>query len=276
MALFDDNTILVRKSSGSGTHMSTRNSSKNAVHPKSRKEDPVNVSLQHFTSADSLAHYQGKKGLLKTRPKFVYNIKFKRNQRHFVLGQRMQRDVQVGSYVKVEADRGEDLGIVIGCFPSEKIMPGARMNCRNPDINNSTGNSSPDISLSSAGGSRDFKRVLRLATHDEILLLAVKKKEEDDLLQICKEKILQRGLPMNVVDAEYQFDRHKLTFFFEAEGRVDFRELVRDLFSIYKTRIWMQQLDKSIAGGDGSCPENVKTTTDVDALLENCVNEVVK
>jgi cell fate regulator YaaT (PSP1 superfamily) len=52
---------------------------------------------------------------------------------------------------------------------------------------------------------------------------------------------------MNVVDAEYQFDRHKLTFFFEAEGRVDFRELVRDLFSIYKTRIWMQQLDKNTA-----------------------------
>jgi hypothetical protein len=50
---------------------------------------------------------------------------------------------------------------------------------------------------------------------------------------------------MSVVDAEYQFDRHKLTFFFEAEGRVDFRELVRDLFSIYKTRIWMQQLDKN-------------------------------
>ena len=42
----------------------------------------------------------------------------------------------------------------------------------------------------------------------------------------------------------YQFDRHKLTFFFEADGRIDFRELVRDLFSIYKTRIWMQQVDK--------------------------------
>ena len=42
-----------------------------------------------------------------------------------------------------------------------------------------------------------------------------------------------------------QFDRHKLTFYFEADGRIDFRELVRDLFSIYKTRIWMQQLDKA-------------------------------
>jgi len=65
------------------------------------------------------------------------------------------------------------------------------------------------------------------------------------MLKICRGKVRQRGLPMHVVDAEYQFDRHKLTFFFEAEGRVDFRELVRDLFSMYKTRIWMQQLDKN-------------------------------
>jgi len=52
---------------------------------------------------------------------------------------------------------------------------------------------------------------------------------------------------MIILDAEYQFDRHKLTFFFEAETRVDFRELVRDLFSIYKTRIWMQHLDSNRA-----------------------------
>jgi hypothetical protein len=56
---------------------------------------------------------------------------------------------------------------------------------------------------------------------------------------------------MHVVDAEYQFDRHKLTFFFEADTRIDFRELVRDLFSIYKTRIWMQQLDKNTSA---TCP----------------------
>jgi len=54
---------------------------------------------------------------------------------------------------------------------------------------------------------------------------------------------------MTVVDAEYQFDRNKLTFFFEAEGRIDFRELVRDLFSIYKTRIWMQQVNKDECEG---------------------------
>jgi cell fate regulator YaaT (PSP1 superfamily) len=50
---------------------------------------------------------------------------------------------------------------------------------------------------------------------------------------------------MKIIDAEYQYDRHKLTFYFEAEGRVDFRELVRELFGVYKTRIWMQQVDKN-------------------------------
>lgn len=54
---------------------------------------------------------------------------------------------------------------------------------------------------------------------------------------------MERRLPMRVLDAEYQFDRHKLTFFFEAEQRIDFRDLVSELFSQYKTRIWMQQVD---------------------------------
>ena len=86
---------------------------------------------------------------------------------------------------------------------------------------------------------------MRVATHDEISLLEVKRDEEEELLKICSTKVRQRGLPMSVVDAEYQFDRNKLTFFFQAEGRIDFRELVRDLFSMYKTRIWMEQIDKN-------------------------------
>jgi PSP1 C-terminal conserved region len=144
----------------------------------------------------------------------IYAVKFKRSQRNFVLGSRVNRELKIGTYVKVEADRGEDLGIVVG---------------------------RPDKSFIRDGP----KRILRLATHDEVSLLALKREEEEELLSVCRQKAQQRGLPMNVVDAEYQFDRHKLTFFFEAEGRVDFRELVRDLFSMYKTRIWMQQLDKS-------------------------------
>jgi cell fate regulator YaaT (PSP1 superfamily) len=169
-------------------------------------------------------------------PKVVYVVKFKRSQRNFVLGPRINRDLEIGTYVKVEADRGEDLGIVVGKVSSEKFGFSGRASF-SPALAHSPG-------LGPAGLS-DLKRIIRLATHDEVSLLSMKREEEEELLKICRGKVRQRGLPMNVVDAEYQFDRHKLTFFFEAEGRVDFRELVRDLFSMYKTRIWMQQLDKN-------------------------------
>jgi hypothetical protein len=62
-----------------------------------------------------------------------------------------------------------------------------------------------------------LKQIIRLATHDEISLLSLKREEEEELLKICRAKVHQRGLPMHIVDAEYRFDRHKLTFFFEAE-----------------------------------------------------------
>jgi PSP1 C-terminal conserved region len=166
--------------------------------------------------------------------KVVYAVKFKRSQRNFVLGPRITRDLKIGTYVKVEADRGEDLGIVVGKPPIEKF------NAFSGRASFTAGMGPPP-----AGSPADLKRIMRLATHDEVSLLALKRDEEEELLKICRAKVRQRGLPMNVVDAEYQFDRHKLTFFFEAMGRVDFRELVRDLFSMYKTRIWMQQLDKN-------------------------------
>lgn len=60
--------------------------------------------------------------------------------------------------------------------------------------------------------------------------------EELKTLQVCREKVAARKLPMEIRDAEYQFDHHKLTFFFEADKRIDFRELVSDLFALYKTR----------------------------------------
>lgn len=172
-------------------------------------------------------------------PKIVYNVKFKRTQRTFEIGPRLSRDLKVGTYVKVEADRGEDLGIVVG-------------RVKNPVSRSaSVGGGIGEITASSGAIGGDSKKIIRLATHDEVSLLQMKRMEEEELLNVCRTKARQRALPMKVVDAEYQFDRHKLTFFFEAEGRIDFRELVRDLFSIYKTRIWMQQLDKNTAA---TCP----------------------
>jgi len=196
----------------------------------------------HFNQVD--AHHHAPVLPTRSMPRTVYNIKFKRSQRNFVAGPRINRDLDIGCYVKVEADRGEDLGIVVGKMSAEKFNASAGRASFRPPSSNPTDLGPSGTTPTSAA---DLKRVIRLATHDEVNLLTVKREEEDELLRICRTKVRQRALPMNVVDAEYQFDRHKLTFFFEAEGRVDFRELVRDLFSIYKTRIWMQQLDKNVS-----------------------------
>jgi len=217
--------------------------------PRGRPEQP----LPHYGGA-AAAHVLPATGPSAPMPKVVYNIKFKRTQRVFVLGPRLNRDLKIGTYVKVEADRGEDLGIVIGRVPSDKYLA-SRSSFRGEM------GSLPPPSGVGPGGSADLKRIIRLATHDEVALLTMKREEEDELLKICRTKVRQRGLPMNVVDAEYQFDRHKLTFFFEAEGRVDFRELVRDLFSMYKTRIWMQQLDKTTSA---TCPVAPEEPEDLD------------
>ena len=192
-------------------------------------------------------------GAALTMPRVVYSVKFKRTQRNFVMGPRLNRDLKIGTYVIVEADRGEDLGIVIGKAQGDKYG----FNSRPPF----SAGVAPIHGVASTG-SGDLKRIIRLATHDEVSLLQLKREEEDELLKICRGKVRQRGLPMNVVDAEYQFDRHKLTFFFEAEGRVDFRELVRDLFSMYKTRIWMQQLDKNTSTVSPVVPQMTNQSID--------------
>ena len=181
--------------------------------------------------------------LAKSGPRMVYHVKFKRSQRNLLLGPRVMREIKIGCYVKVEADRGEDMGIVMSIIPMEKFLASNRQRSMTEDsIASSGGEQQPSPASANIG---DLKRIMRVATHDEISLLEIKREEAEELLKICRTKVRQRGLPMSVVDAEYQYDRNKLTFFFQAEGRIDFRELVRDLFSMYKTRIWMQQLDKN-------------------------------
>jgi len=217
-------------------YLMSEGASAHHVMRSSGRSGSIDGAPPHYGNPET-AHHLPTAGTTLPLPKGVYSVKFKRTQRSFVIGPRLNRDLKIGTYVKVEADRGEDLGIVVGKVSPEKQ---GRSSFRG------------EMGMMSApgggGGSADLKRIIRLATHDEVSLLSMKREEEEELLSICRAKVRQRGLPMNVVDAEYQFDRHKLTFFFEAEGRVDFRELVRDLFSMYKTRIWMQQLDKNTSG----------------------------
>ncbi|KAI9502196.1 PSP1 C-terminal conserved region-domain-containing protein [Coemansia spiralis] len=88
-----------------------------------------------------------------------------------------------------------------------------------------------------------IKRIFRVADQREVADLASNKMlDEQNALMMCQSKVQQRKLSMCVVDAEFQFDRRKLTFYFTADQRVDFRELVRELFKHFKTRIWMCRL----------------------------------
>ena len=83
------------------------------------------------------------------------------------------------------------------------------------------------------------------------------KKKEKEAFKICQEKIAKHGLQMKLIDAEYTFDNNKVLFYFTADGRVDFRELVKDLAAVFKTRIELRQVgvrdETKIVGGIGIC-----------------------
>ena len=102
-----------------------------------------------------------------------------------------------------------------------------------------------------------LRTALRKATSDDTDRYESNKKLEEEALPICKKKIEDHGLDMKLVDAEYTFDNSKLIFYFSAEARVDFRELAKDLASVFRTRIELRQIgirdEAKMLGGLGVC-----------------------
>ncbi|MBR2418818.1 MAG: stage 0 sporulation family protein [Clostridia bacterium] len=102
-----------------------------------------------------------------------------------------------------------------------------------------------------------LKPVLRLATKEDIRTVEENKEKEKSAFETCQHKIIEHGLNMKLVDVEYTFDRNKILFYFTADGRVDFRELVKDLASIFRTRIELRQIgvrdESKKVGGLGIC-----------------------
>ena len=102
-----------------------------------------------------------------------------------------------------------------------------------------------------------LKPIIRLADSNDLKTLEKNKQREKDAFRICEEKIAARKLKMNLVDVECTFDNNKLLFYFTAENRVDFRELVKDLASVFRTRIELRQIgvrdEAKILGGLGIC-----------------------
>ncbi len=138
-------------------------------------------------------------------------------------------DIEVGQHVIVETARGIEYGLVL-TGPKEveedKVI-------------------------------QPLKTVIRIATPEDDEVTYANKEREKEAFRICLEKIQKHELDMKLIDAEYTFDNNKVLFYFTADGRIDFRELVKDLASVFKTRIELRQIgvrdETKILGGIGIC-----------------------
>lgn len=102
-----------------------------------------------------------------------------------------------------------------------------------------------------------LKKVIRIANEEDCQVHKDNKEKAEEALQICEKKIEEHGLSMKLIDVEYTFDNNKVIFYFTADGRVDFRELVKDLAAIFKTRIELRQIgvrdEVKMVGGMAPC-----------------------
>lgn len=102
-----------------------------------------------------------------------------------------------------------------------------------------------------------LKKVIRIATEEDEKIFSENEKKAQEAYSVCEEKIKKHGLDMKLIDVEYTFDSSKLLFYFTADGRIDFRELVKELAAIYKTRIELRQIgvrdEVKMLGGYGMC-----------------------
>lgn len=134
-----------------------------------------------------------------------------------------------GDHVIVETARGVEYGTVIGGIrevPDDKVV-------------------------------QPLKAVIRVATQEDDARAQKNRAREKEAMRICSEKIRKHGLDMKLIDAEYTFDNNKVLFYFTADGRIDFRELVKDLAAVFKMRIELRQIgvrdETKILGGIGIC-----------------------
>lgn len=173
----------------------------------------------------------------------IVEVSFKGNRREYFSSE--GEAVGPNEYVVVEADRGEDLGRVTASGAiAERKCSGCSSGCAAPV---------------------PFRRVLRAAGPEEVKRAQILRGDEDRVRQITREKVLHFGLKMKVSEAEWQFDRNKLTIYFTAERRVDFRELVRDLARTFRTRIELKQIgvrdEAALLGGVGRCGRELCCST---------------
>jgi cell fate regulator YaaT (PSP1 superfamily) len=173
----------------------------------------------------------------------IVEVSFKGNRRDYFAAD--GAEAPVDSYVLVEADRGEDLGRVTAAGAiAERKCTGCSTGCAAP---------------------APARRVLRAARDEEVQRSQVLRADESRVRRVTREKVERHQLKMKVSEAEWQFDRNKLTIYFTAERRVDFRELVKDLARTFRTRIELKQIgvrdEAALLGGVGRCGRELCCST---------------
>ena len=162
----------------------------------------------------------------------VVTIKFRTAGKHYDFNAR-DFELDAGDRVIVETDRGRALGSVVA----------------------------KPVEVDTETDKRELKNVLRLATDEDLQLAATNSAREETAFRYCRSKILERQMEMKLVKAEYLFDGSKIIFYFTADGRVDFRELVKDLAHHFHTRIEMRQIgvrdEAKLIGGIGICGQSL-------------------
>lgn len=166
----------------------------------------------------------------------VIGVRFRRNGKIYFFNPN-ELEVEVGQNVIVETARGIEYGkVVLGKreIKSEKVIA-------------------------------TLKPVIRIATAEDDRIDQENKKKSKEAFDICVEKIKKHGLAMKLIDSEYTFDNNKVLFYFTADGRIDFRELVKDLASVFKTRIELRQIgvrdETKLMGGIGICGRSLCCNT---------------
>ena len=159
----------------------------------------------------------------------VIGVRFRRAGKIYFFAPGKYTDISEGDHVIVETVRGVEYGnVVLGIrdVEYEKVI-------------------------------QPLKAVIRVATPEDDAREAKNREKEKEAFKICLEKIAKHKLAMKLIKVEYTFDNNKILFYFTADGRIDFRELVKDLASVFKTRIELRQIgvrdEAKIRGGIGAC-----------------------
>ena len=161
--------------------------------------------------------------------KTIIGVPFRQAGKIYYFNPGKNKDIKRGTHVIVETAKGVEYGTV--------VLPPTEM---------------PEEKLVAP-----LKNIMRTATEEDEEFERRNREEEKEAFQICLEKIAKHGLEMKLISAEYTFDKNKLLFYFTADGRIDFRELVKDLASVFRTRIELRQIgvrdETKLRGGIGIC-----------------------